>query len=75
MGLGDRLDPLDLVEWLEEQAFEPEAQVTAPAPACHAASRARHGSQDAKSTAPSAAPPAPGVLEKHGGQSVSGTSV
>ena len=27
--LGDRLDPLDLVEWLEEQAFEPEAQVTA----------------------------------------------
>lgn len=25
---GDRIDPLDLVEWLEEQGFEPEAQVT-----------------------------------------------
>ena len=25
---GDRIDPLDLVEWLEEQAYEPEAQVT-----------------------------------------------
>jgi transcription-repair coupling factor (superfamily II helicase) len=25
---GDRVDPLDLVEWLEEQAYEPEAQVT-----------------------------------------------
>ena len=25
---GDRLDPLDLVEWLEQQAYEPEAQVT-----------------------------------------------
>ena len=25
---GDRLDPLDLVEWLEEQGYEPEAQVT-----------------------------------------------
>ncbi len=24
---GDTLDPLDLVEWLEEQAYEPEAQV------------------------------------------------
>jgi transcription-repair coupling factor (superfamily II helicase) len=26
--LGDRVAPLDLVEWLEEQGFEPEAQVT-----------------------------------------------
>jgi transcription-repair coupling factor (superfamily II helicase) len=25
---GDRLDPLDLVEWLEDQSYEPEAQVT-----------------------------------------------
>src|SRR6266568_2970185 len=25
---GDRLDPLDLTEWLEEQGYEPEAQVT-----------------------------------------------
>lgn len=25
---GDSLDPLDLIEWLEEQAYEPEAQVT-----------------------------------------------
>jgi transcription-repair coupling factor (superfamily II helicase) len=25
---GDRVDPLDLVEWLEEQGYEPEAQVT-----------------------------------------------
>ena len=25
---GDTIDPLDLVEWLEEQAYEPEAQVT-----------------------------------------------
>ena len=25
---GDRADPLDLVEWLEEQGYEPEAQVT-----------------------------------------------
>jgi transcription-repair coupling factor (superfamily II helicase) len=25
---GDRLDPLDLVEWLEEQGYEPEAQVS-----------------------------------------------
>ena len=25
---GDRLDPLDLVEWLEEQGYEPETQVT-----------------------------------------------
>lgn len=25
---GDRCDPLDLVEWLEAQAYEPEAQVT-----------------------------------------------
>ena len=24
----DRMDPLDLVEWLEDQAYEPEAQVT-----------------------------------------------
>jgi transcription-repair coupling factor (superfamily II helicase) len=24
---GDRIDPLDLVEWLEEQAYEPEVQV------------------------------------------------
>ncbi|MBI3874944.1 MAG: DEAD/DEAH box helicase, partial [Verrucomicrobia bacterium] len=26
---GDRANPLDLIEWLEEQAYEPEAQVTA----------------------------------------------
>ena len=26
--LGDRLEPLDLIEWLEEQGYEPEAQVT-----------------------------------------------
>ncbi|HEU5070417.1 MAG TPA: transcription-repair coupling factor [Verrucomicrobiae bacterium] len=26
---GDRTEPLDLVEWLEEQGYEPEAQVTA----------------------------------------------
>src|SRR5207247_2589485 len=25
---GDRINPLDLVEWLEEQGYEPEAQVT-----------------------------------------------
>jgi transcription-repair coupling factor (superfamily II helicase) len=25
---GDRSDPLDLIEWLEEQGYEPEAQVT-----------------------------------------------
>ncbi len=25
---GDKIDPLDLVEWLEEQGYEPEAQVT-----------------------------------------------
>ena len=25
---GDRLDPLDLIEWLEDQGYEPEAQVT-----------------------------------------------
>jgi transcription-repair coupling factor (superfamily II helicase) len=25
---GDRIDPLDLVEWLEDQSYEPEAQVT-----------------------------------------------
>jgi transcription-repair coupling factor (superfamily II helicase) len=25
---GDRVDPLDLVEWLEEQGYEPETQVT-----------------------------------------------
>ena len=25
---GDKADPLDLVEWLEEQGYEPEAQVT-----------------------------------------------
>jgi transcription-repair coupling factor (superfamily II helicase) len=25
---GDRLDPLDLVEWLEDQGYEPEAKVT-----------------------------------------------
>jgi transcription-repair coupling factor (superfamily II helicase) len=25
---GDRVDPLDLVEWLEEQGYGPEAQVT-----------------------------------------------
>jgi transcription-repair coupling factor (superfamily II helicase) len=28
LGLGDRANPLDLVEWLEEQGYEPEAQVT-----------------------------------------------
>lgn len=28
VGRGDRSDPLDLVEWLEEQGYEPEAQVT-----------------------------------------------
>jgi len=27
--LGDRLDPLDFIEWLEAQGYEPEAQVTA----------------------------------------------
>ncbi len=26
---GDALDPLDLIEWLEDQAYQPEAQVTA----------------------------------------------
>jgi len=26
--LGDRLEPLDLIEWMEEQGYEPEAQVT-----------------------------------------------
>lgn len=26
---GDRLDPLDLIEWLEDQAYQPESQVTA----------------------------------------------
>ena len=26
--VGDQMDPLDLVEWLEEQAYEPEAKVT-----------------------------------------------
>ena len=26
--VGDRLEPLDLIEWLEEQGYEPEAQVT-----------------------------------------------
>lgn len=25
---GDRIDPLDLIEWLEDQGYEPEAQVT-----------------------------------------------
>src|SRR5262249_10637964 len=25
---GDRLNPLDLIEWLEDQGYEPEAQVT-----------------------------------------------
>ena len=25
---GDRVDPLDLIEWLEDQGYEPEAQVT-----------------------------------------------
>ena len=25
---GDRIEPLDLIEWLEEQGYEPEAQVT-----------------------------------------------
>jgi hypothetical protein len=28
LGRGDRTDPLDLVEWLESQGYEPEAQVT-----------------------------------------------
>jgi transcription-repair coupling factor (superfamily II helicase) len=28
MQRGDRLDPLDLAEWLEQQGYEPEAQVT-----------------------------------------------
>ena len=28
LGRGDKIDPLDLVEWLEEQGYEPEAQVT-----------------------------------------------
>jgi transcription-repair coupling factor (superfamily II helicase) len=28
IGRGERVDPLDLVEWLEEQGYEPEAQVT-----------------------------------------------
>ena len=28
MKRGDRIEPLDLVEWLEEQGYEPEAQVT-----------------------------------------------
>lgn len=27
--VGDQVDPLDLVEWLEDQGYEPEAQVTA----------------------------------------------
>lgn len=27
---GDRINPLDLIEWLEEQGYEPEAQVTQP---------------------------------------------
>ena len=27
--LGERIEPLDLIEWLEEQGYEPEAQVTA----------------------------------------------
>ena len=26
--LGDRIDPLDLIEWLEDQGYEPEAQVS-----------------------------------------------
>ncbi len=26
---GDQVDPLDLIEWLEDQAYQPEAQVTA----------------------------------------------
>ena len=26
--VGDQVDPIDLVEWLEEQAYEPEAKVT-----------------------------------------------
>ena len=25
---GDRIDPQDLIQWLEEQGYEPEAQVT-----------------------------------------------
>ena len=28
LAAGDRADPLDLVEWLEDQGYEPEAQVT-----------------------------------------------
>ena len=28
MNRGDRTEPLDLIEWLEEQGYEPEAQVT-----------------------------------------------
>jgi transcription-repair coupling factor (superfamily II helicase) len=28
LGRGDRVEPLDLVEWLEAQGYEPEAQVT-----------------------------------------------
>jgi transcription-repair coupling factor (superfamily II helicase) len=28
LGRGERIDPLDLVEWLEAQGYEPEAQVT-----------------------------------------------
>ncbi|MBL9129233.1 MAG: DEAD/DEAH box helicase, partial [Verrucomicrobiales bacterium] len=28
LAVGDRIEPLDLVEWLEEQGYEPEAQVT-----------------------------------------------
>ncbi len=28
LGRGDKINPLDLIEWLEEQGYEPEAQVT-----------------------------------------------
>jgi transcription-repair coupling factor (superfamily II helicase) len=28
ISIGDRIDPLDLVEWLEAEGYEPEAQVT-----------------------------------------------
>jgi len=28
VSVGDKIEPLDLVEWLEEQGYEPEAQVT-----------------------------------------------
>ena len=28
IALGDRIDPLDLIEWLEENGYDPEAQVT-----------------------------------------------